>query len=140
MYGFLEARVKDYMTGTVVSVSPQTTVGELECQLAEHDFNGFPVVEGGKLCGMVTKFDVLRVFIFTTTTVVPRYEELAARTAGEIMTADPVTFTPETPLTRVLEKLVETRVKSFPVLEGERIVGMIAREDVVRALREARTG
>lgn len=137
MYGFLEAKVKDYMTTAAVTVTPEATVGDLERQLAEHDFNGFPVVEDGLLRGMVTKFDVLRVFIFTPQTVVPPYAELARVKARDIMTTELITFSPQTPLTRVLQKLVDTRVKSFPVVEGGRVVGIIAREDVVRALRDA---
>jgi CBS domain-containing protein len=140
MYGFLEAKVKDYMTAAVVAVTPEASVGDLERQLAEFDFNGFPVVEDGQLLGMVTKFDLLRVFIFTPETVVPRYEELARLRARDIMTTEPIVFAPQTPLTRVLQKLVDTRVKSFPVVEAGRVVGIIAREDVVRALRDAQAG
>ena len=53
------------------------------------------------------------------------------------MTRDVITFTPEAPLTRVLQTLVDFRVKSFPVVNGRRVVGIIAREDVVRALHDA---
>ncbi len=137
MYRFLEARVADYMTRAVLTVTPDTPVRELERRFTEHDFNGFPVLAGGTIVGVVTKFDVLKAFIFTPQTVVPRYEELSGRAAAEIMTRDVLTFTPETPLTRVLQALVDSRVKSFPVLEKDRLVGIIAREDVMRALRDA---
>lgn len=137
MYRFLESRVADYMTRSVLTVAPETSVRELERLFVEHDFNGFPVVAGGALAGMVTKFDVLRVFIFTPEAVVPHYEELSRRTAGEIMTRDVVTFAPDTPLTRVLQTLVDVRVKSFPVVENGQLLGIVAREDVVRALRDA---
>jgi CBS domain-containing protein len=137
MYRFLESRVADYMTRAVVTVSPDTPVHELERRFAQHDFNGFPVVDGGALVGVVTKFDVLKAFIFTPQTVVPRYQELSRRRAAEIMSRDVLTFPPEAPLTRVLQTLVDSRVKSFPVVDNGRLIGIIAREDVVRALRDA---
>ena len=54
----------------------------------------------------------------------------------EVMTRNVITFTPDTPLTRVLQTLVDFRVKSFPVLDGGRLAGIIAREDLVRALHD----
>jgi len=137
MYRFLEWRVADYMTRAVVTVSPDTTVRELESSFAQRDFNGFPVLDAGVLVGVVTKFDVLKAFAFTPQSVVPCYEEISRRTAAEIMTREILTFSPEAPLTRVLQTLIDSRVKSFPVVDGGQLVGIIAREDVVRALRDA---
>jgi len=137
MHPFLEMRVADYMTPAVVSVSPTTSLSELEQLFARHDYNGFPVVEAGVLAGMVTKFDVLRVFAFTGQTIVPPYAELARLTAGQIMSRDVVTFAPDAPMTRVLQTIVDFRMRSFPVVDGGRLFGMIAREDAVRALRNA---
>jgi len=51
------------------------------------------------------------------------------------MTCEPITVANETPLTSVMQKFVATRVKSCPVLRGGEVVGIIAREDVVRALK-----
>lgn len=137
MHRFLEARVAEYMTRHVVSVPPSTSLREIEALFVAHDFNGVPVVDGSALIGLVTKLDVLRVFVFTPQSVIPQYDQLSRLTASEIMTRDPITFPPDAPLTRVLQALVDFRVKSFPVLEDGRLVGMIAREDVVRALRDA---
>ena len=135
MHRFLEIRVADYMTRAVVTVTPDTPLRTLEEIFAAHDFNGLPVLESGALAGMVTKFDVLKVFAFTPHSVAPDYDELARLTAGQIMTRSVISFPPEAPLSRVLQTLVDFRVKSFPVLEDGRLVGVIAREDVVRALR-----
>jgi CBS domain-containing protein len=139
MHRFLEARVADYMTREVVSVPPDTPLREIERLFAHHDFNGLPVLEGGVLVGVVTKFDLLKVFVFTGRTLVPAYEQLVRLTAGQIMVRDVITFAPDAPLTRVLQTIVDFRVKSFPVVDGGCLVGIIAREDLVRALRDAST-
>jgi CBS domain-containing protein len=137
MYLFLEARVADYMTQRVVGVSPDTPMYELEGLFAAHDFNSFPVIASSELIGVVTKFDILKQFIFNTRAVVPAYDELSRRTAAQIMTRDVITFRADTPLTRVLQTLVDFRVKSFPVVDGRAVVGIIARQDVLCALRNA---
>jgi CBS domain-containing protein len=136
MYRFLEKHVVDYMSAPVVSVPPETPLLELERRFAQHDFNSFPVLDGGLLVGVVTKFDILKVFAFTPRSVVPRYEVLSQLRAAQIMTRDVITFTPDTALTRVLQTLVDFRVKSFPVVDGRRVVGIIAREDLVNALHD----
>jgi CBS domain-containing protein len=137
MYRFLEKRVAEYMSAPVVSVPPDTVLLELEERFAAHDFNSFPVVDGGLLVGVVTKFDILKVFAFTPRSVLPRYEVLSQKRAAQIMTRDVITFSPDTPLPRVLQTLVDFRVKSFPVVDGRRVVGMIAREDLVHALHDS---
>ena len=66
----------------------------------------------------------------------PRYEDLMKRTVGDIMTPDFIYVRGETRLTRVLQLMIEHRIRSMPVIEGDqRLVGMIAREDVMRTLR-----
>jgi CBS domain-containing protein len=62
------------------------------------------------------------------------------RSVASVMSRDAVSVTRRAPLTRVLRKLVDTRSKSLPVLEDGRVVGVVAREDVMRALRRADAG
>ena len=57
--------------------------------------------------------------------------------AEAVMTRNPVSVTPQLPLSRLLQKLVEMRTKSLPVAEDGRLVGIVAREDVLKALRRA---
>ena len=58
----------------------------------------------------------------------------------DIMTRQPLTVDPELPLTRVVELMVNTRNKSFPVVQDGRVVGIVARENVLIALRRAASG
>ena len=88
--------------------------------------------------GIVTKFDFLRAFAFTTGQMVPHYDELMKRSVAEVMTEAVVHVEPTAPLTRVLQLMASLKARSFPVIGPERqLVGMISREDVMRALREA---
>jgi CBS domain-containing protein len=70
----------------------------------------------------------------------PPYDEIMARPVREVMATELDTVMPRTPLTRVLETMVRTRNKSLPVVEDGAVVGVIAREDVLQALRRAVAG
>jgi CBS domain-containing protein len=137
MYGFVECTAKQFMTRSVITVSRQTTMRELAALFEKHDFNAFPVMEDGKLVGIISKFDFLRAFVFTTNQVVPHYNELMSRPAAEVMTEAVVHVDPASPLTRVLQLMVNLKTRSFPVISGDdQLEGMISREDVMRALKE----
>ncbi len=141
MYEFLYYRVRDVMTAAPIAVAPTTPLSEVETIFAQHDFNGVPVVDAAHhLLGVLTKLDFLKAFRFTSESVVPHYEEIMRQPAESAMTRDPVTFDPDMPLTRVLDELVTTRHKSFPVVAAGQLVGIVAREDVLRALRKAAAG
>jgi CBS domain-containing protein len=138
IYSFLECTVGQYMTRNVVVVGPQVTLRELEALFAARDFNAFPVVEHDRLIGIVSKFDFLKAFIFTTTQMVPHYDELMSGKVAEVMTREVVDVRPNAPLTRVLQMMVSLKARSFPVRDvGDQLAGMISREDIMRALKES---
>ena len=76
MYRFLEMRVADYMTTPAITVTPDTTLTELEGYLTEHDFNGFPVRGGRAPCRRGHQVRFLKVFVFTPRMLLPHYELL----------------------------------------------------------------
>jgi CBS domain-containing protein len=138
MYRFLECRADQYMTRSVITVTPQVTLRDLKALFDKHDFNSFPVVDGGKMVGIVTKFDFLRAFVLTTSQMVPHYGDLMKRPVQQIMTECVSSIEPATPLTRVLELMVMLKARSLPVAGAEgKLMGVISREDVMRALGEA---
>ena len=138
MYRFLEGTAEKYMTRAVRTVTRQTTMRELGALFEKYDFNSFPVVEEEKMLGIVTKFDFLRAFAFTTGQMLPHYDELMRRPVADVMTEAVVHVEPTAPLTRVLQLMVSLKNRSFPVIGPDhKLVGMISREDVIRALKEA---
>jgi CBS domain-containing protein len=126
------------MTRGVKTVTRDLTMLELSEMFDRDDFNTYPVVEDEQVVGIVTKFDILKCFAFTPTQMVPRYADLMNRKVGEVMTAEFIYVRPDTRLTRVLQLMVEYRIRSILVLDGaHRLVGIIAREDVIAALKTA---
>jgi CBS domain-containing protein len=141
MYEFLDYRVADAMTKDVVTVTPETPIAKAEAVLEQRGWNALPVVEEGRrLVGVVTSLDLLKAFRFTDESMFPPYQEIMARPVREVMSDKLVTVSPRTPLTRALEKMVRTRNKSLPVALGGELLGILAREDVLNALRRAVAG
>jgi CBS-domain-containing membrane protein len=135
MYEFLQETVANNMTRRVSSVPPEMTVGDLYRLFAADDFDAYPVVRDDQVIGMVSKLDALRVFAFATDQILPHYMDGMGTTVDKIMTSDVVAVAPDTKLQRVLQLLTEHRVKSLPVVDQWRkLVGIIAREDVMRAM------
>ena len=141
MYEFLDYETRDVMTRDPVTIGLERTLADAESLFEEHGFNALPVVDAGEcLVGLVTSLDLLRAFDFAEDTILPPYEQVMQRRVEEVMTRDVLTVCPMTPLQRVVEKIVDTRNKSFPVLDGDRVVGVVAREDVMLALRQGVEG
>lgn len=135
MYKFLEETVAGYMTRAVKTVTRELTVRELGNMFERDDFNTYPVEEDGQAVGIVTKFDLLKCFAFTPSQMVPRYGELMKRTVADVMTSEFIYVRSDTKLTRVLQLMVEHRIRSVPVIDSDqRLAGIIAREDILRAL------
>ncbi len=135
LYKFLEQIVSDYMTRDVTTVAPAMSIRELGQRFKQTDFNSFPVVDNGQVVGVVSKFDYLACFEFTPARMVPRYDDLMRRTVASVMTREFIYAGRDTKLTRVLQLMIEHRLRSLPILDADsRLDGIIAREDVIRAL------
>jgi CBS-domain-containing membrane protein len=138
LYQFLEDIAGTYMTRSVTTVTRDTTIRELGEMFDRDDFNTYPVEEHGQIAGIVTKFDMLKCFAFTPNQMLPRYADLMNRTVSDVMTPEFIYVRPDTKLTRVLQLMVEYRVRSIPVTDdSNHLAGIIAREDILKALAAA---
>jgi len=141
VYEFLAYRVKHVMTPDPVAVRPQTPLRDVEATFAERGFGVLPVTDpDGRLVAVVSNLDLFRAFAFTTTSKLPRYDEVTARPVEEVMTRGPEALAPDLPLTRAMQTMIDTRFRALPVVEDRRLVGMVARTDVMGALRRAAEG
>ena len=141
MYKFLEQTVAGYMTSTVRTVTREQTVRDIGAMFERDDFNSYPVEEEGQVVGIVTKFDLLKCFIFTPSQMIPPYQQLMQRTVGDLMTSEFIYVRTDTKLTRVLQLMVDHRIRSVPAIDDDhRLAGIIARRDVLRALADCSGG
>ena len=105
-------------------MSSAVHLGEM---FARDDFNSYPVEEDGQMAGIVTKFDMLKCFAFTPSQMVPHYADLMNRTVADVMMPEFIYVRPDTKLTRVLQLMVEHRIRSVPVLDGDNRLGFRTR-------------
>jgi CBS-domain-containing membrane protein len=135
MYEFLEETVERNMTSPAKAVAPETTAGDLLRLFATDDLDAYPVVRNGKLIGIVSKADALKAFALTPASILPHYDDMMRTTVDEIMTRQVVTVDSQTRLQHVLHLMGAHHFKSLPVVDqNSRLKGMIAHEDVIRAL------
>jgi CBS domain-containing protein len=125
------------MVTPVQTISGQSTIGDALQLFERLDFNMFPVVDGSRLRAVLSKFDVLSVFAFTPKQIVPSYEGLTRRRVSQVMTRDFASVDPQTPLTRVLQLMIEKGINSVPVLDqAGALVGVLSRTDILAALKK----
>jgi CBS domain-containing protein len=120
---------KDIMEKPVLAATPQASLRDVATQLVTNEFSGMPVAASdGRVVGVVTESDIVRILIAGK-----RLENL---TAGEVMTGPPITVDVDTPIGEVMKKLEDNRIVRVPVTSQDRLVGIIARRDVIRAILE----
>ncbi len=145
--------IREFTVGEIMhtewpTLEPENTVEDAIKLFAEAGVSGAPVVSDGRLSGIVTEGDLIFQdadikapgFLDILGGIVPlgnteeyRREALksAGVTVGEVMTADPTTIAPEASLVEAATVMAEKRRKLLPVVEGERLAGVITRMDIL---------
>lgn len=144
-----ELKVGDVMSADVISVTPDTTVREIAALLGRHHISSVPVIDRAEcLVGIVSEGDLIkRVEIGTEprrswwralfsdgTASAHGYVRSHGRRARDVMSANPITANPDEPLHRLATDMAHKRLRRVPVVRDGRLVGVIARSDLIRQL------
>ncbi len=142
-------KVVDVMTREVVSISPDASVMEAVRLMLQHKISGLPVVDAaGDLQGVLTEGDFLRraetgterkhsrviEFLLGPGRLATDYVHASGRKVSEVMTPDVRTVTEDEPLEKVVHLMERYRIKRVPVVRGAKVVGMVTRANLMRAL------
>jgi len=145
-------RVKDIMTKDVVTVTAGTTVMELAKIFAERHLSSLPVIdEGGALIGIVTETDLVEqdknlhiptvisifdwvIYLESDKKFEKELKKMTGRTVGDIFSNDVVTVSPDTSIADVADLLSSRKINALPVVEGNRLVGIVSRIDLIRSM------
>ncbi|MGA7776753.1 MAG: CBS domain-containing protein [Paraburkholderia sp.] len=142
-------RASDVMTCNVISVTPDMTVRDAAKVFADNRISGAPVLDDdGRLIGMISEGDLLRRVeigtdtgkrsswfdLFSGTRDAIDYIKTHALKVRDVMTADVVTVSPDTPLNEVANILETHRIKRVPVTDARRLAGIVSRANLVQAL------
>lgn len=145
-------KAKDIMTRDILSVTPDTEIVKAAKILLKNRINGLPVIDdSGKLVGILCQsdlvaqqktipipsvFTLLESFVPLTSMkrIDKEVEKIAALKVAQAMTPKPVTVEPETSIEDVARLMVDKKYHTLPVMEGDKIVGVVGKEDVLKTL------
>ena len=147
-------KAKDIMTTKVVTVVEDMTVKELARLLFEHRISGVPVYnEEKKIIGVVTESDLIdrnkKIHIPTVVAILDAFvflespgklekdiKKMAATTVGDICSRKLVSVHQDTPIDEVATLMAEQKIHTLPVLDGEQLVGVIGKSDIIRTIAQ----
>ena len=143
--------VSQIMTTELITLSPETEITKAAEILLTNRINGAPVVdEEGQLLGILcqsdlvaqqknlpvpTIFSLLEGYIqLSPRKIEKQVKKIAALTVAEAMTPDPVSVRPDTGIEAVAALMVDNNFHTLPVVDGDTLVGIVGKEDVLRTL------
>lgn len=140
-------RVRDVMTTDVATVAPDADLRDVAAVLVQKRISGVPVVERGRVVGVVSERDIL--FKERPSTGLDHSVlswlmddgdlvlKIDARTALGAMTSPAITIGPARSVADAAALMLEERISRLPVVEGTELVGIVTRHDLVRAFARA---
>ena len=127
----LAVPVETVMTRRTVQILEQIPMSEVRNVAAKYDYNGFPVVtQDGRLVGMVTKGDLLRV-------ACAAFDDPAVwrQPVSRFMAHGVLALRPKDSLRSAVQYMVESKLRSLPVIDADcRVLGMVSRNDLMAAI------
>ncbi|MBW2328325.1 MAG: CBS domain-containing protein [Deltaproteobacteria bacterium] len=147
---------KELMSTKVITVTGATPVRELAKILSENNIGGAPVVEEqGGVVGVVTESDLIyqnkRVHIPTVVAILDSFlflespekmekelKKMAGTKVEDIFAHEVITVQQDTPLDEVATLMAEKKVHTLPVLDGEKLVGVIGKSDIIRTIAQGK--
>jgi acetoin utilization protein AcuB len=128
--------VAEWMTASVMTLKPHDSLWHAHERLAKYRINQFPVVHEGKLVGIITDRDVRDAYPSDLRRL--RAQDIAefaeACTVGQIMTRAVITISPQATIREAAQRLRHHRVGALPVVDGEQLIGILTRSDLLNAL------
>lgn len=140
---------KDLMTTEPVSVTVDTLIGKAIGTMLQHAISGLPVLDDkGHVCGILTEGDLLQRSPLTLSRQVPpeqpddafyeAYLLANGTTVGDCMTRTVHSVPPDMPVAKLVTLMRSQNVKRLPVIDQDRLVGIVSRRDVIRAISSGR--
>lgn len=122
---------------TLFTVTPDTMLSESVVAMADHDIGSLVVMERGRLVGMLTFREVLRVLarrqLEHRSGPTPPVAEIVVR---EVMNPEPIIARPEMDVNDLRRSMIETHQRYLPVMDGDTLLGVVSFHDVARAVLE----
>jgi CBS domain-containing protein len=135
---FEKVTVKEIMTKDLIVVSPTDRLVHARRQMIESHVGRVPVVDDGKLVGMVTSKDLMRAFIDFRKKVPEKYQKSQIKEVlvEDIMSHNPTVTSKDATISEVAKIMMETGYNGLPVVEGNDVIGIITQTDILRLIQK----
>ncbi len=144
-------KAKDIMTTSPITVMPDMEIVNAAKTLLENKINGVPVIEKGKLVGILCQSDLISqqkrfpmpsIFTFldgfiplqSNKDLEKTVKKIAATVVRDAMTPDPVTVGPDTDIEEIAGLMIDKNFHTLPVVKSGKLVGIIGKEDILKTL------
>jgi CBS domain-containing protein len=143
-------KATDIMSSPAITVGPETPIAQIATLLSRHRISAVPVVEAGRLVGLVSEADLLHRYEIGTDasarapsgwrwllgrdSTPAEYTKSHAVRARGVMTRDVIAIGADAPIDEIVALLDKRNVKRVPVVRGAEVIGIVSRADVVRAV------
>lgn len=144
---------RDIMTTEVISVSPDTSLKDLAELFVSSRYSNIPVIKDEQLVGMVSETDLIEqqkplhiptvmaifdgvFYLDSEKRFQQQVDRVTAQTVGEICQTEPVSCGPKASLSEIANLMSKHEAHLVPVLEKGRLLGVVARLDLIKALRD----
>jgi CBS domain-containing protein len=139
----------DVMVHQVITIRPDSTIRDVAELLVAKHISAVPVTDAdGKLLGIISEGDLLRrseteterrrawwlTWLISTETLTAEFIKSHSRKVSDVMTRNVIVARPETPLHEIATMLEHHRIKRVPIVQGDKIVGLVSRANLVQAL------
>jgi CBS domain-containing protein len=118
-------KAKDVMTKDPVTLGPQATLGEAATLMRQEDCGSIPIVDGGRLVGIVTDRDIV-------VRAVAAGKDARTTAVSEVMSADPVCISPDTDVDEAAKVMADRQIRRLPVVEDGKLAGILVIGQIAR--------
>jgi CBS domain-containing protein len=145
-------KARDIMTRDVITVKKETSLKQLAEILSKNHINGAPVVDDdGRLIGVIAESDLVRkdkklhiptvvalfdwvLYLESSKVMEKEIQRVNATVVGDLYEKNVVTVDEETPVDEIATIMTKKKIYTIPVMEGDRLVGIIGKRDIIRAV------
>ena len=118
-------KAKDVMTKDPATLGPEATLGEAATLMRQEDCGSIPIVDGGRLVGIVTDRDIVIRAIATG-------KDVRSTKVSEVMSADPVCISPDTDVDEAANVMADRQIRRLPVVEDGKLAGILVIGQIAR--------
>jgi len=150
-----EFTAQDIMSKDIITVTPDTPVKEAAKIMSEKGVGGLPVIDKEKLVGLVTERDLIMqdvrlhfptylhfldgyIYLESLKEFERKLRQAVGANVGDVMTRDVITVGPDDSVEEVATLLVEKGISRVPVMEGDVLLGIVTKSDIVKSLGESK--